>query len=368
MIDYRVDLAARGTSGLGAVIIEDVLGTVGVLEVAPRLMFTDVLNTWGVCEFTLPIDHASVTRANFALANREVHVYRNSVFVWGGKLLHAGVDEWGVRFRAHSWYWDLAAKREVEDDYASQPVGTKDQFDIVRELVDLTQAEVGGGLGITHFDLLDSGVARRLIVCAEERRKVGDVIEELAGATTGFDFNISPAKVLRLYYPRRGVTVPVVTLNAATNVSDFSYDEDATDLNTQMAGVGGQEDCTVPTIYVTTDAGALATYGLLQDHINPEDRKDDTWLEASTDEALRISKVTRLQPRVALPTDLQEVVVDGVAYGAVEVGDEVTMQASRGAVGGFGRFNQDFRVLSRTVEVARPGIEKITFGLDQVIV
>ncbi|MGH2650278.1 MAG: hypothetical protein ACRDHK_03585 [Actinomycetota bacterium] len=362
-VDYEVDLASRSSSGLGAVILDDFLNTIGVpLRGGAQVKFTEVLNGYGSLEFTLPLDHASVTRANFAVGNREVHVYRDGILVWGGKLWAANVQDWFVRFLCHDWYFDLT-RREVEDDYASLPASPKDQLDIVRELVDLTQAESGGDLGLTHANLTDSGVTREIVICAEERRAVADVIEELAETDDGFDFGVHPDKVLELWHPRRGSSTPVATLDAATTVSDFEYEEDASELSSQVAGIGEQEDCALPNVYVTTDAGALSTYGLLQDHVVPEDDKDPLLVEAAANELLRVSRVSRLQPKVALATDLP----DALAYDAYELGDEVTLVASRGAVGGFGQFNQQFRVVSRSVEVARPGHEKVTLGLDQVV-
>lgn len=373
MIDYRLALAARSSSGLGAEIIADVLNTIGTFKDA-RLTWSEELNGYGSLEFSLPDDHASVTRANFALGNRELHLYRDAgageVLVWGGKLWQYSMAGREIRFRGFGWYFDLTRRELGNDgDYASQPppATTKDQFDIVREIVALTQAETGGNLGITMWSAADSGVTRRLAVCAEERRKVSDIIEELAGADNGFDFAVHPNKQLELWFPRRGVTVPTVTLDAADNVSGFSYEEDATELTTQMAGVGDTEECSVPTVYVSTDAGQLATYGLLQDHLDIEDRKDENWIEDQTDEALRVSRVPRLQPKVTMATDLQSVATSPVALEDVEIGDEVDVAASRGAAGGFGRFAQQMRVVRRQVEVRRPGIENITYELDQVV-
>ena len=242
-----------------------------------------------------------------------------------------------------------------------------EQLTIARNLVDLTQALTDGGLGITHYDeFATSGITRTAFICVEERKTVADSFDELCAADDGFDFVVSPAKVLRLYYPRRGVST-TVTFSGDENMSDFSYQVDATELTTQVAAVGPQEDCGIPFLYVATDAAARTTYGLLQSHVEGGDIKDTDQLEAMADEQLRISTTPRFQPDVVVSTDLQEAVLNGVAFEDYEIGDAVTLETTRGAAGGFGYFNQTFRVTSRDVTVRRPGIEDVTLKLDSVV-
>ena len=363
---YRLALAARGTSGLGAEIISDVFDTVGTPARALPLSWTEVLNGEGTCEVWLPIDHASVTRANFAVGNRELHVYRDDgngeVLVWAGRLWAVDVQDWFVRMLGKGFYHDLS-RREIVSDYTSRiSAGVfKDQLTIVRDLINATQALTDGGLGFTHNDLSVSGVTRKLIVCAEERRQISDVIEELASADDGFDFAVLPDKRVRLWYPRRGQVNTGLTFSASDNVSEFRYQEDAEEMANDVAVVGPQENCEVPDVTSAVDTTSRSTYGVLHASESAEFVDDETLRQGQADEMLRERKDSRLQPDVQVPTQLS----DAVDFYDYQLGDTVTVVATRGEVGGFGQFNQAFRIVGRRVDVTNYGLENVTLSLDR---
>lgn len=363
-VTYRLALAQRGTSsGLGTVIISDVHDGVGTEQRGRQLRFTEKLNDYGTLEFVLPIDHADVTRANYAVGNRELHLYRDDGagerLVWGGKLWTADVtgSGWFVRFVGHGWWYDFT-RRLVTADYAFT---SRDQLRIVRDLVDNTQAEGSGGLGITHYDTSLSGVNRRIAICVEEGRIVADVIEELSQANNGFDFEVTPDKKLRLWYPKRGGSSGL-TFDGTLSLSDFGYTEDALDIVTEIVGLGPQEECSVPETYTAASASAKATYGLLQEAEQLEENKDGDLRTAIVDERLRLGKQPLFEPKIGYSFPMPE------AHGFFDyqVGDTAIIQTSRGNSGGFGYFTQTFRILAREVEVQSPGLEEITLTVDQV--
>lgn len=364
-VTYRLALANRGTSGLGTEIISNVLATVGVPEGGNQLSYTHRLNDHGTLEFQLPIDHAQVTKANFAVGARELHLYRNDgtgeQLVWGGRLWTADVQGWFVRFIGYTWYYDLR-RRDIVADYSAT---NKDQVTIVRELVDASQARTNGQLGITHYDASVSGTVRDFTVCAEERRKITDVIEDFAAADDGFDFDITPDKKLRFWSPRRQSASGLTFSGEAAGpgqVTDFGYQMDGSELATTIANVGPDEDCAEPDIVTASDSTAETTYGILDASIDAQNVLDPDQRQGMADEELRNRKVPRLQPTVRIPTGLGT-----DQYKNYDVGDTVTITTSRGAAGGFGHFSQLFRVLERHFDVSSPGFEVTSLGLDQVV-
>jgi hypothetical protein len=371
---YRLALAARSGSGLGTPIsgLSDVFSAVGVPRDDSALRYTKGINGYGTLEFALPTDHALVTQANFDCGNRELHLYRDEVLVWGGKLWMADVDWPWVRFLGYSWYYDLT-RRDVELDYSSTPTAPFDQFKIVHQLLMLSQGVMTAwntsvpvsdrNLGITEYadySTTASGRTRALTVCVEERRKISDVIEEMVNARNGFDFEISPAKVLRLYSPRKG-SVLGVTFDTADNISDFSYGIDATEVATQVIGVGEVDDCAAASVYITTDATAVTKYGLLHETVSPDDASDNVDLvEKTADEYLHAHKSAPIQPSAQYATALQDLATAPIGYTSYDIGDWVTVSATRGPAGGFGQVSAEFRIVGKEVTVGSSGVETIT--------
>jgi len=354
---------------MGAEIISDVYDLTGDINDS-GLTYTEELNTVGSLEFTLPLDHSIVTTDNFDVGRREVYLYRNDGTgeqrVFGGRLWTVDVDGWEGRFICYDFLHDLE-RRIIHDDYAQT---SRDMYDIVWDLISATQARTNGGLGLTR-DFTTLGKSRKFVVCMEERRTILDALTELASSKASFDFRVAPDKKVQLYADHRG-TESVVTFNDA-NMGRFRHQRDATNMETVVAAIGPKEDCDIPSLYESTSSNT-ATYGVLDGTIDDEDIEDDNVREDTADEQLRLNEVPRLQPDVTLETPLQERLVQvgsgyDIQFNDVGVGDVVGVStvSVTGDVGGFRDFNGSFRVLKKTVSVQKMGIERVDFGLDQVI-
>jgi hypothetical protein len=369
VIDYQINLANLSTgAGLGSVILTDFLMTTGTFAES-ELTYTNELNGWGSLEFSLPLDHAIVTRDNFKLGAREVHLYRNGTLVWGGKLWKASVSEWEVRFLCYGWGFDLE-RRILTADYAQN---SKDQFGIVRDLIGETspgtQSLTNGDLGIRFWSNseVSSAPARRFVVCYDERRTVADALNELAAPRNGFDWEISPDKIMTLYSPQKGSTTTVAAVGA-DNIDDFSYEEDATEMLTDVGAVGPSDQCAIPDLYVTYDGTARTTYGRLEGTADDAtDIEDKDRREKMADRMLQASKEPLFQPSISFSTDLQAVADDAVGFNELALGDTMTVETTRGQVGGYGYVNKGFRVINRQVTVSIPGVEHVQYGLDAVV-
>lgn len=366
MTNYRLDIASLSLSpGLGDVLLEDLLSQTGIVE-GTSLSWNQALNEGQssptTLEFTLPTDHNLVTKDNLRVTERECHLYRNDELCWGGKLWTAQVDRVSVRFIAYGWWYDLISKRKFVEDYAVK----QNALQTVRDVIDYTQAKTGGDLGITHYDTSTSGPDRQVIVCAEERKTIGELIQDLSSGINGFDFEISPGKVFRMWQPRRGVVTTVSFNN--TNLSEFSYEIDGTERVNSVGVIGESEDCKRPSIAVVKDNALISEVGLLEgDADSPSDMVDQDLLEEIADEHLRNFKYPVLQPTLTIQEPLQEMILDNVEWDEVKVGDTVRVETSRGFPGSFHEFNQSFKVLEKKFTVTQAGYEEISYTVDSIV-
>jgi hypothetical protein len=237
-----------------------------------------------------------------------------------------------------------------------------DRHDIAWDLIAYTQALTDGNMGITRFSSTPSGVVEKeLIICAEEMQPIADQIQEFADADNGFDFDITPNKVFRIWSPRRGTDLSATVVFDTTrygNVQNLSYIVDATDMSSDVYGVGEVDDCEPITFFTQADATVRTAVGRLEESYQRSDISDDL-LEAQTREELRISKEARFGLTIEVPTDIPGAPV----YGTYDLGDIVRLIATRG----FATIDQHFRIISISYDVHRPGREVVSVELSSVI-
>lgn len=354
MATWRLALANRGTTGLGTELVSDVMTSAGVPAGEAEIHYTKTLNGPGGIEFSIPIDSAICTDANFKVGARELHLYRDSTLVWTGLLVSADVSGWAIRFSGLG-FWHLFRKRLVVSDLLFDGV---DQLDICWNLINHTQSQTGGALGITRYSSTPSGVTRTAVYCVENKVIVADAIEQFSGADDGFDFELTPTKQFRTYFPRRSVTT-AIALNTDSNIRDFSMVRDATDLVTEARATVDAKSCNPPTVITATDSSARTTYGLLQVPVD-EQSDDSALLQGLVSEELRINK----QPRLSLRASLDSALPNTPAATAINLGDRITVTANRGYVA---LSNQSCRVVGVSVNIGRNGREFIDLDLDGVV-
>jgi len=326
--DYKLDLAELSFApGLGEVIIADVLNEIGTFQDA-KLEFGFDLNGEGFLNFSLPIDHPSVTKDNFKTGAREIHLYRDDVLTWGGKLWKTEFRDWEVRFLCYGWLHDLNEKRIIGSDGSDYVVTARDQSLIVKDLIDATQAMPNGDLGLITSGITASGVERKLVVCVEERAYIGDAISDLAAAKNGFDIEITPGKTVNIYSPRKGAATTIAF--TGDNMTTFGLDEDASEIVNSVGILGPEAECALPSLYVAEDPAAKIVYGLMEgtlEDIWTKKADDQTWREQIAEEKIRIDSLPRFQPTVAWQTDLQDTTVDNIEFTELNIGDVVTVES-----------------------------------------
>lgn len=357
-ITYRLALAQLGTSSLGTVIISDIFKTIGVPEGEAPLTYSKILNAPGALEFVIPIDHSSVTPSNFAVGQREIHLYRkvgsgSEVLVWAGYLSSVDVEGWTARFSCLGWYSRLK-RRVVETDLYYQNV---DQLDIAWNLIAHAQSRTNGNIGITRNSSTASGITRTAVYCIENDVNIASAIEELASSDDGFDFEITSQKAWKTYYPRRAVSTGI-TLDADTHLNDFSYSQDTDDLTTQARITLDSVKCDLPV--VLTQSANTSTYGLLQTTVDSGSSRDQTFLAGLLREEIRNNSAPRFRASAALDSSLNST-YDASSF---TIGDVVTIKANRGA---YVNLNRTARITRIGINCLRGGREQISLELDGVV-
>lgn len=359
--NYRLVLAGRGTSGLGTAIIDNVLelGLPTKTEYACR--WSRTLNAAGTIEFTLPLDGPGVTPENF-YPGRELHLFRDDGtgerIVWAGHLWASDVQKIWVRFLGMGFYEDLR-HREIGTDFYKF---NTEQRSIAWQMIDYTQTQPNGNLGITRETSAGSATQRTVAYCAEERQNIAEAIEDLASADDGFDFEVGPDKIWRTWVPKRGSDLSA-TVELSTNVGivEMAYTSDGTQIENEVAGIGKKGNCEPIHYVVASDSTSQTKYGLMQGTISRSDLKwDDDMISAQARQRLALQSQPRKQPTVRLFNGLGG---PNPLNADFDLGDVISVDASWG----FATFNDNFRVMSYDVSFDRVGYEFIDVTLDAVV-
>jgi len=132
----------------------------------------------------------------------ELWLYRDAELVFAGPLMGWSVDSTTITFNASGL---LAYLRwMVVDDDLNFTSGWV-QLEIVKFLIDQWQDGEYGHFGITTGDNLDSGNERVIEYIKHELIFLDKAIDDLSKQSNGFDYEIDPARNLRLWYPKKGV-------------------------------------------------------------------------------------------------------------------------------------------------------------------
>lgn len=154
-----------------------------------------------------------------------------------------------------------------------------DQLAVARDLITWAESQPGGDI-LVQTGSETSGVllTRDPLAYGHEYRNIADLINELAGAETGFDWSIStawdptgvPTYRLELHYPRRGRTALAADLvffksgNNGGNLIDWELEEDGLDSALTVYGLGAGEGETMIQTVATRTALLDAGYPLTE--------------------------------------------------------------------------------------------------------
>lgn len=344
MADYSVTVKDLG----GGTLASDI----GVEE----LTLGENLNAAGTCSITVPLQASYATQSVMAPGQTYIEVSRSASLKWAGYIWSCVADISGQTLNVSSegWY-SRFRRRSIQDtvSYASQ-----EQLDIAWDIIHQAQLVTYGDMGITRWGGESaSGINRKKLYCCYERTTLADAIEELASADDGFDFEITPAKVWKAYYPRKGTTSATAFTTGSgptttSNVTSLTITQDATDLTTEAAVVPDTDYCN--DIELVTSSN-IATYNLLQETIYGDNRANSASdLRGEGREHIRLWRVPRYT------AELETALMPWTNY---DVGDLVTLTSN---VGYATLSALSMRVMSWTVNV-KDGIETAQVELDSIV-
>ena len=336
------------------VVIADLDGTPIDEVPAKNLQMSYTHNAPGGITFHVPLKHEKSTAALIAPGKREIVVWRNGIKVWGGYLWFVTATSGDANMTVQGeGYFSRFRKRYVDDDLVYT---NEDQLDIAWSLIDFTQGQTNGDLGITRDPgEVPSGVMRDRRYPKEERQFIGEILEGFSELHNGFDFNITPDKVWQAFYPKRGGPTDHV-FELGKNLGNIAVQHDAFGVATEITGLGegeGNRKC----IAVRFDATAQTEYGLLEDILSLPEVKHFANLDSRVREELRLRNHMRDHPQFSI------IVHDAPEIFSYNIGDEVRVRADDGYI----QIDEDYRIVSIVVQVGDSGKEIGTLVCDNLV-
>jgi hypothetical protein len=178
-------------------------------------------------------------------------IERDDVIVWCGIIWVAGYSDSDqsrdVRASDDGSYW---RRRLIT---YNQTFTSSTATTIAKSVIDTAQTAQGGDVNVTVVRAIDSAYTEPTVTLELDRyelRTVGEVVEELAKADAGFEYDYSYAwnagivdKTLTLSYPRRGRNFSQSghVFEVGRNVTDFSWPSDGTRVANKVFATGNGE-------------------------------------------------------------------------------------------------------------------------------
>jgi hypothetical protein len=193
------------------------------------------------------------------LAYNSLEVLRNGTLLWAGEMytMERGLDptERTLDFKALGYLWKLGYRYiGLTSDVTHT---AKDAGQIVVDTVNAIQAETYGNMGFS-FGTVQTSVNRTMVL---SRKNVKELIEELSGTENGFDFDISPTKVINIYYPIKGADkTDYVEFKYPGNIESITEIRDANELANYVFAVGkgtGDQELNVTREDVSSESSTI---------------------------------------------------------------------------------------------------------------
>jgi hypothetical protein len=215
------------------ILVKDKDGTyLGEFENFRDLSFGKKLNEYGECTFSVPVKDPKINSL-IALRKYEVEIYQCEEFteqtkIWAGEqasrvaTITENGDDW-VDITCYSYLemlnhrFTVAEKIYAIEDYM-------DSGDIAWDLINTTQSETNGDLGITEGDI-EPTIVREIYYY---NQNIMNALMDLANMTYGFDFDINDDKEFNVWATKGVDRSEDVQLILGKNVDSCTIVEDFT--------------------------------------------------------------------------------------------------------------------------------------------
>lgn len=297
----------------------------------------------------------TITPGSINPASNGIYIERDGVIQWGGILWTTQADVGsntltlaGEGFLSYFRRRVIRANLVYSDEY---------QENIAAALIEHAQNVSGGDISVSTSTVSD-GFLRDRTYLADERKSVGEALEQLAAVNEGFDFAFSSSwnadeieTSFVTTYPNTGrVTEHVFEMGS--NVSLLSQARDGTLVVTSSEAIGaGLADEAI--IELASDEGMHSTYPRLEEVQTFTDIRYRSTLQAHA--SLRLQRGSEPVQTIRL-----NVFSDTVPkLGSYVVGDLVRVRGEHGLVSVDGTF----RIMEIGVSVSTDGTEGVSMSL-----
>lgn len=351
--------------------------------------FSWVLNGAGTFKASLPYRQfaatsASVTALQTALvrsatepARTALYVERDGTLLWGGIIWARRPAPAAKTLEiVGAEFWSYFQRRHITTALSYTGV---DQFHIAQDLIDYAQGKQvdyadggvatypkpGGDISVAVASTA-SGITRDRSWGKNERKEIGEAVEQLASLIDGFDFAVEVTydagvrtRTFATYYPRRGSAYPAsgLVFELGRNIVAYDWPEDGTRFATAMLTSGaGENDAMIASSATATDL-IDAGYPLIEATTVYKDVTEQATLDghAAGDLAARSSMPG--PPSITVRGDVDPVL------GSWRVGDQCQIRIDDEWMPEYVGIH---RIIAATVKPGDGGQEEVSLALEPI--
>jgi len=237
--------------------------TIASLINARKRWFTQRLNAESEAGFILDADDDNCNTTILNIGVNELHIEYKNELIWAGQIVSAKKIA-----NRNDVYWEVLAKDWVSllgkrfcgvDDL--REFTTTDAGTIAKTLIEEAQALANGSFGIT-YGTIEASINR---TTTYDKKNILSAIKELSNmgqdgmASYGFDFEITPEKVFKVYYPYKGTIRNEIVFRYPGNCETFEAFTNSWDIVNQEWGLGTHWTG-VSSVVSRADATSQTTY------------------------------------------------------------------------------------------------------------
>lgn len=313
-----------------------------------QVRFSQRLNNYGTCEFSVPVTSADLTQL-VSMRRYETLIKKNGSIVWSGEQ----ANRFGTLSR-NSANPITIVSHTFEEMFNAMYTASfvryeqVDEGQILKNLIDDFQNKTNGDLGFTFGSYLTGTLRDR----EYENANILDAYVNMSNVINGPDFYVTHDKVINIV-PFKGVDrSKQVIFEWGINIEGVDINEDFSNPASEVIGLGagfGSEQLRS----VQADANVQKIIGLRQQSVSEVDVSIQSTLDQKTLSALGMYK----QPVLML--SMTQLSTTFPHFGMLQVGDLVRFRAREGIF----NINNTFRIYGYDAIVSKDGKESISYIL-----
>lgn len=315
------------------------------------LSFSEKLNGYGECVIKIPVTSRELAQL-VSMRRYETLVYKNGSIIWSGEQSNRNAP---IEKNSPNWVSVISYSFLEGLIHMYTPSYVRyDQIDegaILKDLVDVFQAQTGADLGYTFGSYLTGTLRDR----EYNTYNIYDAFENMSNVINGPDFYITHDKQINIVKHKGVDRSKQVVLEWGTNIESITIDENFSNPATQTillgAGFGSEQMRSV-----VTDTSARSVYGLRQQRSSEIDVSIQSTLDAKAQALLNKYK----SPLVTV--DLKQTPTTNPKFGTILLGDTIRLKVNKGIY----NINNNFRVYGYNIDVDKNQTESISYILGSI--